>query len=138
MTGRAMRWVVALGALLVAGAGATGALVVDRRRDTEVREARALTHGGEPASGRVLIQHYGCGSCHEIPGVPGARGQVGPPLATFRERSFVGGVLPHTPANLLRWIQDPQKVDSLTAMPNLGVSERDARHIAAYLYTLHR
>ncbi|MGZ8456868.1 MAG: c-type cytochrome, partial [Gemmatirosa sp.] len=93
----AARGVALLVVLLAVGATATGAVVVDRRRDTEVREARALTHGGEPAYGRALIQHYGCGSCHEIPGVPGARGNVGPSLATLRQRSFVGGVLPHTP-----------------------------------------
>jgi cytochrome c2 len=107
------------------------------RRDQDLQdEARALTHGGDPARGRALIQQYGCGSCHEIPGVPGARGSVGPSLATLRERAFVGGVLPHTPENLYRWIEDPPKVDSLTAMPDLGVSEGEARHIAAYLYAL--
>jgi cytochrome c2 len=121
-----------LAPLLIAAALSGGCL-----RDADVQaEARALTHGGEPARGHALIQQYGCGSCHEIPGVRGANGSVGPSLATMRQRSFVGGVLPHTPENLLRWIQDPPKVDSLTAMPNLGVSERDARHIAAYLYAL--
>jgi cytochrome c1 len=47
---------------------------------------------------------------------------------------FIGGVLPNRPANLVRWIRFPQETDSLTAMPDLGVSERDARDIAAYLY----
>jgi cytochrome c len=37
---------------------------------------------------------------------------------------------------MVRWIQNPQTVDDKTAMPNLGVSARDARDIAAYLYTL--
>jgi cytochrome c1 len=36
----------------------------------------------------------------------------------------------------VRWIQDPPAVDSATAMPNLGVSERDARDMAAYLYAV--
>jgi cytochrome c len=61
---------------------------------------------------------------------------VGPPLAGFGGRAYIAGVLPNTPENLLRWIQDPPGVDSLTAMPNLGVTSRDAVDIAEYLYTL--
>lgn len=37
---------------------------------------------------------------------------------------------------MIRWIVDPKGVDSLTAMPVTGVSEGEARDIAAYLYTL--
>jgi cytochrome c1 len=47
---------------------------------------------------------------------------------------FIGGVLPNQPANMVRWIRFPQETDSHTAMPDLGVTERDARDIAAYLY----
>ena len=101
-------------------------------------QARGLTHGGDPSRGHDLIQKYGCGSCHQIPNVAGANGHVGPPLADLRERSYVAGVLPHTPENLMRWIEDPKKVDSLTAMPTLGVSHGEARDIAAYLYALKR
>ena len=101
-------------------------------------EARGLTHGGEPTRGHALIERYGCGSCHMIPGVAGAVGHVGPPLADLRERSFIAGVLPHSPDNLMKWIEDPPKVDSLTAMPKLGVSHGEARDIAAYLYALER
>jgi cytochrome c2 len=119
--------------------GAFGALGAGCRRSADMQEeARLMTRGGEPTRGHALIQQYGCGSCHVIPGVRGANGSVGPSLAAFRERAYVGGVLPHTTENLLRWLQDPPAVDSLTAMPNLGVSERDARHIAAYLYALDR
>ena len=103
--------------------------------DVEAREAAAMT-GGDPARGPDLMRKYGCQSCHTIPGVVGADGLVGPPLAGIASRSYIGGVLPNAPANMLRWIQDPKKVDSLTAMPNTGVTPSDARHIAAYLYTL--
>ena len=36
----------------------------------------------------------------------------------------------------MRILQDPKGVDAKTAMPNTGVTPSDARHIAAYLYTL--
>jgi len=42
----------------------------------------------------------------------------------------------NTPANLFRWIRTPQQVEAGTAMPNLGVTEEQARDIASYLYTL--
>jgi hypothetical protein len=62
--------------------------------------------------------------------------RVGPPLAGIATRSYIGGVLQNTPANMMRWLRDPRAVDSLTAMPNVGVTLADARHLAAYLYTL--
>jgi cytochrome c2 len=92
--------------------------------------------GGDPERGRDLLRKYGCQSCHMIPGVVGAHGQVGPPLAGIASRAYIAGVLPNAPVNMLRWIQDPRKVDSLTAMPNVGVTASDARHMTAYLYTL--
>lgn len=86
------------------------------------------------AHGRQLIASYGCGSCHSIPGVPGADAMAAPPLNRFYERTYIAGRLPNQWDNLIRWIQDPQAIEPDTAMPNLGVSETDARDIAAYLY----
>jgi len=93
--------------------------------------------GGDPARGVRALGTYGCGSCHMIPGVDGAKGTVGPPLTAFGRRTYVAGLLPNTQENLVRWIERPQAVSPGNAMPNLGVTERDARDIAAYLYTLH-
>jgi len=98
-------------------------------------EAARLT-GGDPGQGALLIQKYGCSSCHTIPGIEGTRGMIGPPLNGIAERTYLGGQLPNTPENMMRWIQDPQSIARGTAMPTLGVSSAEARHIAAYLYTL--
>ena len=100
--------------------------------------AVANSIGGDPARGRAMLRKYGCQSCHSIPGVAGANGLVGPPLGGIASRAYIAGVLPNTPENMLRWIEDPKGVDSLTAMPNTGVTDADARHITAYLYTLRR
>jgi cytochrome c len=86
------------------------------------------------AAGRHLIAAYGCGSCHSIPGVAGADAMAAPPLDDFWERSYIAGRLPNTEANLVQWITDPQKVVPGNAMPDLGVTEAEARDIAAYLY----
>lgn len=99
-------------------------------------EAVANMVGGNPSRGPELIRSYGCGTCHTISGVIGANGLVGPPLSGLAQRAYIAGVLPNAPDNLVRWIEDPKKVDSLTAMPVLGVTPADARDIAAYLYTL--
>jgi cytochrome c2 len=92
--------------------------------------------GADPQRGRVLLQQYGCGTCHTVPGIRGATGKVGPRLDRLVEQIYVAGVLPNTPENLSYWISRPRDVDPRTAMPELGVSEKDARDIAAYLYRI--
>ncbi len=99
------------------------------------RAARSMT-GGDPHRGQSAISRYGCSTCHTIPGVRGATALVGPPLDRIASRSYIAGVLPNTPDNMIRWIENPPGVDKMTAMPNLGVTEGDARDIASYLYTL--
>jgi cytochrome c len=93
---------------------------------------------GDAARGRAAIRSAGCGTCHTIPGVFGAKGNVGPPLTAFARRRFIAGQVPNTPENLVRWLRDPQSVERNTAMPNAGLDERAARDVAAYLYTLSR
>jgi len=86
------------------------------------------------AAGRRLIATYGCGSCHAIPGVPGADSTAAPPLDRFYQRTYIAGRLTNTEDNLVKWIQEPQRIEPGTAMPTLGVSEEDALAISAYLY----
>lgn len=92
--------------------------------------------GGDIERGRVAIRQYACQTCHFIPGVTGADKLVGPPLSGIASRKYLAGVLTNTPEHMVEWIRHPQRIDPLSAMPELGVSERDARDIAAYLYTL--
>lgn len=98
--------------------------------------ARSTVATGNPELGRELLESYGCGSCHTIPGVKGADALVGPPLTSFAHRSYVAGQLANTPDNLARWIQDPRRVEPGTAMPDLGVNAEEARNMAAYLLQL--
>ncbi|MEJ7929238.1 c-type cytochrome [Ramlibacter sp. AN1015] len=93
--------------------------------------------GGDAQAGMQAIQRYGCVSCHTIPGLPGYGANVGPPLRGMGERAYVAGVIANTPENLVRWLQSPPEIDPRTAMPDLGVSEREARDIAAYLVSAH-
>jgi cytochrome c2 len=93
--------------------------------------------GGNPQRGVDAIERYGCGSCHVIPGIDGADGLVGPPLVQWSERKIIAGEVPNDTASLIHWIQHPQDIEPGTAMPDMGVTDQDARDIAAYLYTLH-
>jgi cytochrome c len=92
--------------------------------------------GGDPDRGAELIASSGCGSCHTIPGIEGADADVGPPLTDMGRREYIAGNLPNEPENMIRWLVDPQGVEPGTAMPDLRLTEAQARHIAAYLYTL--
>lgn len=122
--------------LLAACAFACGLLALASCQQAELeRKAEAMT-GGSARRGVEAINRYGCASCHTIPGVPGATALVGPNLQQVASRMYLAGVLPNTPDNMTRWIQHPRDVDPLTAMPNLNVTDADARDIASYLYTL--
>jgi cytochrome c len=92
---------------------------------------------GDDEATRLLAQ-YQCASCHAIPGVPGGRGGIGPPLAQFGLRSYIAGQWPNDAATLARWIAEPQALVPGTAMPDMGVSDADARVIAAYLLRSRR
>jgi cytochrome c len=91
---------------------------------------------GDPRLGAQAIEAYGCGACHRIAGIREAEAMVGPPLDEFSQRRIIAGRLPNTARNVIRWVQDPDAVSPGTAMPDLGVTEQEARDIAAYLFTL--
>lgn len=92
--------------------------------------------GANAEEGKTVIARIGCGACHTIPGVRGAHGIVGPSLEKFGRRQLVGGVAPNQPAILTRWVRDAPSIAPATGMPSLPLSEDEARHVAAYLYTL--
>lgn len=125
----------AIGAL--AAAGVAGAVVKQRSdQKAEARlQAQRLT-GGNPDAGVAAIGRYGCGACHAIPGAPGANGQVGPSLAKLAVRSYIAGRFANDPPTLMQWIRFPQTMEPGVVMPQMGVTEKDARDIAAHLYTL--
>ena len=95
-----------------------------------------MDKGADQARGQELIREFGCGTCHQIPGIGGANGAVGPPLTNWAKRHYIAGALTNTPKNLVPWIMDAQQVEPGTVMPNLCVGEQQAQDISAYLYSL--
>jgi len=86
--------------------------------------------------GERALYQYACNACHTIPGVTSSQPQVGPPLAGIADRLLIAGKLANTPDNMVRWLRHTRAVAPLSAMPEMGVTEQDARDIAAYLATL--
>lgn len=117
----------------------TVACVIWTRLELERRDAyqiASLLTSGKPELGRTKLREYGCSSCHTIPGVSGAYSTAAPPLTKFALRMYIAGELENTPDNLRRWIQHPRAIEPHTAMPELGVTDKDSCDMAAYLYTL--
>jgi mono/diheme cytochrome c family protein len=88
---------------------------------------------GDPERGQVIIQQYACTACHRIPGIVGPKSNTGPPLTAMGQRKYIAGILPNSFENLVRWLREPQSVDPQTAMPDTGLTDADARDVAAYL-----
>ncbi|WP_051447647.1 c-type cytochrome [Rhizobium leguminosarum] len=120
-------------AAVVAGLGALILANVVRESETKTAAAVALT-GGDPTRAPALFRRFGCSGCHTIPGIPGADGQTGAPLTGLSKHVFIAGVLENRSDNLVAWIVSPQSFSPETAMPNTGISEQEAKDLAAYLY----
>lgn len=101
---------------------------------TPPHDREVTVQGGDPETGQVRFLEYGCASCHAVQGVPSVREGVGQNLHDFSNRLYLAGQQPNRPEELIRWIQHPQHVVPGTLMPDLGVTDQDARDIAAFLY----
>jgi mono/diheme cytochrome c family protein len=118
-----------LRALMLGAVAAMLACSKPERRDV-------LALNGSPHRGRAVLQRYGCDACHGIDGLPDPSVPVAAPITDISQQQYIAGTLPTTPANLVLWIRFPQRVKPGTAMPDLAVSDQDARDIATYLYSL--
>jgi cytochrome c len=107
-----------------------------RRGDAKLWAAET-TNGGDFDRGKAAIMKYGCIACHTIEGMRESKAMVGPPLTRMASRSYLAGNMQNNAANLIRFIRHPREVHNDTAMPEMGVTESDARDIAAYLYSFN-
>ncbi|SFR75797.1 c-type cytochrome [Sphingomonas jatrophae] len=126
-------WLGGLIALSLMAAAIGGMTIYLQTRHADRVRAEAITHGSVEA-GRAAIGRYGCGACHVIAGIDGANGQVGPDLSQVSRRATLAGRLSNDPEAMVRWLIHPQVISPGSGMPEQGVSERDARDMAAYLY----
>lgn len=106
---------------------------ITRHNHTQADVAKTMT-GGDPKRAPEIFRRYGCSGCHTIPGIPGADGQVGTPLTGIAKRVFIAGALENRSDNLVAWIVSPRRFSPQTAMPATGISQQEAKDLAAYLY----
>jgi cytochrome c2 len=130
---RSRRHWLAAGAALGCAVFASATAATWSARQQTQRVAQTMT-GGDPTHAPEIMRRYGCGGCHTIPGMPGADGLTGPPLSGLIHRVYIGGVATNSPDHLIQWIVEPQKLSPRSAMPATGISETEARDVAAYLY----
>ncbi len=98
--------------------------------------APAVTPTGEAEHGLALFKEMTCASCHAIEGT-GVNARVGPDLTHFASRAqFGGGVVENTPANIHRWLVNPQAVKPGVKMPNFKFTDEQLTALAAYLGSL--
>jgi len=70
-------------------------------------ETGLVNFSGDSHRGAALVKHYQCGSCHLIPEIDEATGNVGPPLLHVGTRTYIAGFIHNSPENMALWIQDP-------------------------------
>jgi len=119
--------------VLLAASAALVTANIARDNLTRATLAKTMT-GGDPERAPEIFRRYGCSGCHTIAGIPGADGQTGPPLTGLSKRVYIAGVLENNSDNLIAWIVSPRTFSPQTAMPATGISQQEAKDLAAYLY----
>lgn len=88
------------------------------------------------AAGRRVFETTACVNCHAIRGTA-AHGRFGPDLTHLMSRKTIGaGVVPNTPANLRRWLADPDSIKPGCKMPAMKLAPKQLSELVAYLESL--
>lgn len=96
------------------------------------QRAAPVEPAGDAAQGKDLFATSACVGCHTIRGVSAAT--LAPDLTHFASRTTIAaGLWPNTPENVAAWIKDPPALKPGAKMPNLGLTDAQAKVIAAYL-----
>jgi cytochrome c oxidase subunit 2 len=91
---------------------------------------------GPEARGRQLFLQMTCVNCHAIRGVA-APANAAPDLTHLANRRTLGaGVLQNTPADLARWLKDPQTAKPSCKMPNLNLTKAQVDDLVSYFESL--
>jgi len=99
------------------------------------QRAPAAEPQGAAAEGKTIFAGSACVGCHTIKGVSG--GILGPDLTHFGSRTtFAAAMFPTRADMLTAWIKNAPALKPGVKMPALGLSDDQARAVAAYLVTL--
>jgi cytochrome c oxidase subunit 2 len=93
---------------------------------------------GNPAAaeGQAVFMRNACINCHTVNGTV-ATGRFGPDLTHLASRETIAsGAIANTPANLRKWVDDPNSMRPGTLMPPMHLNSHDLDLITAYLSQL--
>jgi len=112
--------------------------------ESHTREVAPMPTATDATAGAILFEQMTCVKCHNIsqspvlwrPGQKDAP-HAGPDLTHIASRTTLGaGVMQNTPAELARWLKDPQDVKEGSHMPNVQLTDEQIADFVAYFETL--
>jgi cytochrome c oxidase subunit 2 len=90
----------------------------------------------EVSKGQAIFESTACINCHTVAGTS-ATGRFGPDLTHLMSRETIGsGVVSNTPANLQRWIRNPNAIKPGCLMPSMELGDSEINAVVAYMETL--
>jgi cytochrome c oxidase subunit 2 len=99
-------------------------------------ERKPAVDDPEVSEGKATFLSQSCVNCHRVRGTA-ASGTYAPDLTHLMSRkTLASGMVPNTPEELRRWVDDPGKIKPGCLMPAFGLSQRDVDQIVRYLLTL--
>jgi len=115
-------------------AEAITAYLVDVSSRTPFTMARGASAGGNAARGKEIVESVGCLACHAIGDETKVRALRGTSYDIAPELTRVGSKV--TPDWIYDWIRNPRHYNPTTKMPNLRLTDGEARDVTAYLSTM--
>lgn len=103
-------------------------------RASDYRPQKGAAGSADAANGKKLVDQVGCKGCHVIGDDTRMRDERGTSYDMAPELTRVGAKL--NPDWTFEWIKNPRAVNSESRMPNLRLTDQEARDIVAYLMNL--
>jgi mono/diheme cytochrome c family protein/predicted nuclease with TOPRIM domain len=104
---------------------------ISKSTDYELPKARL---GGSAQRGRKLVASVGCTGCHVVTEKDREVRKTDVPYDIAPELTKIGSKV--SPEWLYGWIKNPKQYNPNTTMPNLRLTDSEARDIVAYLVSL--
>ena len=105
-------------------------------QQAQLRPAQAPVDDAR-ARGLEIFRTATCINCHAINGVPGANARVAPDLTHVGSRQqLAAGIVENTPANMRRWVKNPQAIKPGALMPDFYLDDQQIEELAGYLSSL--
>ena len=115
-------------------AEAVTAYLLDVSRRNEFNAVKGASSGGDPKRGKELVQNVGCIGCHAIGDETRVRQSRGTSYDIAPELTRAGSKV--TADWAYDWVKNPRHYNPTTKMPNLRLTDSEAKDVVAYLMTL--